>query len=107
MGSVGFLVPWRSGGRSHKLLSLPLFNGKGAHRTLAQTGTQAVAVLFRQKLRLAIHDDDGPLSAGGDAQTAAIALFLVNFDDLPFGHDFLPDWVFIINLMHPWRIALI
>jgi hypothetical protein len=56
---------------------------------LPQAGPQSITKAIGQQLGLAIHDNDGPFRAGGDAQAAAIALFLINPNNLATFHKFI------------------
>ena len=61
---------------------LPLLKGDGAGGTGRQAVAQPVAVMLPHQLCLAVHQVNGPLVAGVDAAAAAIALFLVDVNDL-------------------------
>ena len=68
----------------------PLLKGDGVGMAGGQAVAQTVAVMLVHQLRLAVHQADGPLVAGVDAGPAAVALFLVDMDDLAdHGHDLL------------------
>jgi len=48
----------------------------------AQTSAQAVTILILNQAGFTVNDLDGPFSAGGNAQAATVAFFLVNLDNL-------------------------
>ena len=75
------------GGRAHKLLGFPRFNGQGSLGALPQAGPQTVTKAVRQQLRLAVHDLNGPFGARRHAHTAAVALVLVYPNDLSGSHE--------------------
>lgn len=52
-----------------------------ALRTMAQTCPKPVTQPVRDQLRLAVNDPDGTFLAGGNAETAAVALVLVDRHD--------------------------
>ena len=62
-------------------IRLRIDDHKRAPRAFAEAGAQAVAVLLRHEPRLAVHDPDGALRAGGDAEPAAVAFFFIDPDD--------------------------
>ena len=62
---------------------LALDDGDGALRALAEAGAQAVAQGVGGEARLPVDERDGALGAGRDALAAAVALRLVDLDDLP------------------------
>jgi hypothetical protein len=80
------MLPKRTRGWSHKLIGFPFLNGDSPQRALTQTGSQTVTISIRQYLGLAVHHDNGPLSARGDAQAATVTLFLIYLNNLPFSH---------------------
>jgi hypothetical protein len=55
-------------------------DGQRPLRAMAQAGPKPVAVAVRDHLGLAIHDDQGALGAVRHAQSAAVALLLVDPD---------------------------
>jgi hypothetical protein len=64
-------------------LHLLIHDLERALRAFAEAGPKAVAVFFRYEPCLAIHNLDGALGAGGNAQSATVAFFRIDFDDLP------------------------
>ncbi len=58
------------------------FDSDGALRTFAQAVAETVTVSFAYESRLAVHHLDRTLVAGVNAKPAAVALFLVDSDDL-------------------------
>ena len=69
---------------------LPLLKGDGIGMTGGQAVAQTVAVMLVHQLRLAVHQTDGALVTGVDTGPAAVALLLVDMDDLAdHGHDLL------------------
>jgi hypothetical protein len=79
-------LPGCTGSWPLEFFGVPLLDGEGPCRTLAEAGPQAIAELVCQELSLAVHNDDGPLGTGGDAETTTVAFFLVYLDDLPLCH---------------------
>lgn len=65
-----------------KLVGRPFFNGDSALRAGPQTSTQPIAQFLGHQPGFAIDDPQRPFSAIGNAVAAAIALFLVNANDL-------------------------
>ena len=63
---------------------LPLHKSDGAGGADRQAVPQPIAVVVPHKLGFALHHGDGALVAGGGAQAAAVAFFLVDVDDFPF-----------------------
>ena len=64
--------------------SLPLLERDSPGGAGGQTVPQPVAVIVPQEPGLAVHHADSSLVAGGGAQAAAVAFFLVDVDDFPF-----------------------
>jgi hypothetical protein len=58
-----------------------LLDGDCAHRAFAEAGAEAVAVGLADQLRLAVHDGDRAFGARRGADSAAVALALVDPDD--------------------------
>ena len=71
---------------------LALLKTDCARRADRQTVSQTVAVVVTQKLCLAVYNADCPLVAGIGAQSAAVALFFIYFDNFSnhFFHSFKP-----------------
>ena len=64
----------------------PLYKSDRAGGTCGKAVAKSVTVVIAQQLCLAVYHADGPLVAGVCAGTAAIALLLVNMNDLSY-HD--------------------
>jgi hypothetical protein len=77
-------------------IRFPLFDGKGALRALADAGAQAVAENIAHQFGLAVDDFNGFFGAARHAQTAAGALFFIDFDDLAF-HTLDSRWLNITS----------
>ena len=60
---------------------LPLFKGDGSCGAARQTVPETIAEIFPHLLCLAVNDVDRALMARSCAQTAAVALVLVNMND--------------------------
>jgi hypothetical protein len=65
---------------------LPLLDGERAGGTYSQTKACAIAELLLQHLGFAIHQFDGSLGAGGDANPTSVTQLLVYADYLADDH---------------------
>jgi len=72
MGRDGLLV---------EVIGLAALDGDRALWTMSQTRAEPVTQVVGDEFRLAVDDADGTLLAGGNAQTTAIALILVDAHD--------------------------
>jgi hypothetical protein len=65
-----------------KLVRLHFYNPEGPGGAVPKAGTKTVAVFFRHQLGLPVDDLNGAFSARRHALSAAIATFIVYFNDL-------------------------
>jgi hypothetical protein len=75
-----------------KLLSIPLDDGDGILRAVAETGAETIAEIISREPGLAVDNSDGPFGAGRHAHSAAVAFFFVNLDNFS-DHDRYSLWV--------------
>ncbi len=73
-------------GRFVKTVRIAFDDLDGADMAVTDAGTEPVAVVVTDELRLAVDELDGPLRAGGDTISATVAEILVDLDNLSNCH---------------------
>jgi hypothetical protein len=90
-----------------KIVGLSFHDLKRSGGAFTQARAKSVAVFLRNKSRFAVNDFQRAFRAGYDALTAAVALFLVYFNDLPFGlHRYSPLYIVSIFASESWELRL-
>jgi hypothetical protein len=64
-----------------KLRGIPLDDGDGILRAVAETGAETIAEVISREPCLAVDNGDGAFGAGRHAQSATIAFFFVNLNN--------------------------
>ena len=67
-----------------ELLRGSLLNGDGSLGAFPEAGTEAITICLANEFRLAINNLQGPLSAGGYTDTAAVTFLFVDSYDFPY-----------------------